>query len=184
MFPEVFPTSIYSFLARSLNSNGKRNENKREEKRKKEKKQRSRGGQQEVEFLRSKYSESCEIPSRAGYNSIQEGRACFSTASPRKDQPWPTSNFTALTRRDQSSFTHHYHSESLCQEGTMDWRAHAGPVDPLENSNGRSWPRLCEPRRYHRILRILFTAGVWMRAHLCMASHGTFSWRVNFNCFL
>lgn len=31
----------------------------------------------------------------------------------------------------------------------------------LENSNGRSWPRLCEPRRCHRILRILFTAGVY-----------------------
>lgn len=176
MFP-LFSPIIYSFFL------GAKFEFQRKEKwkqkgrgKKEEKKQRSRGGQQEVEFLRSKYSVSCEIPSRAGYNSIREGRACFSTASPRKDQPWPTSNFTALTPRDQSSFTHHYHSESLCREGTMDWRARTGPVDPLENSNGRSWPRLCEPRRHHRILRILFTAGVWMRARAhCMASRGTLS---------
>lgn len=33
-----------------------------------------------------------------------------------------------------------------------------GSLDPLENSNGTSWPRLCEPRRYHRIPRVLSTA--------------------------
>lgn len=71
--------------------------------------------------------------------------------------------------RSRTTITRNRHA------GREQW-AHTGPVDPLENSNGTSWPRLCEPRRYHRILRILFTAGVWMRAHLSHGvSHGTLS---------
>ena len=76
---------MFDARARNSNSTAKAREAKEEER---EEARAAASGQQEVAFLRTRYSESCEMPSRAGYNSIRaRGQACFSSASARKDPP-------------------------------------------------------------------------------------------------
>lgn len=132
-------------------------------------------GRQEVELLRSKYSESCEIPSRAGYNSIREGRACFSTASPRKDQAMTYVKFHGSQRLKVRSL-----SLGIVYAGGEQWvdRTHTGPVDPLENSNGHKLAPIMRAASYSTIGFLgFFSRPVreCARTSLHGVSHGTLS---------
>lgn len=68
-------TSVFHARARNSNSTAKAREAKEEER---EEARAAPSGQQEVAFLRTRYSESCEMPSRPGYNSIRaRGKRVF-----------------------------------------------------------------------------------------------------------
>lgn len=125
-----------------------------------------------VAWWAGKKSSCCvpSIPSPAKYRHvqviIQSGREerVFQPRHRARIKPWPTSNFTALN--DQSSFA--ITRNRICRWGTMGWQG--------AYRTGRSARKLERAQVgpdyasrvvfHHRIPRILFTAGAWMRAHL------------------